>query len=161
MGKIKLFLKAIKSLVQKRRIASLWKSSLLLKKAIEEAEEKNKQDGRRYFVIWDPAQQKLISITYDYYKDRWDSYKYLFHRGRFRMRMNRGQLKEMCFYYTKSKNGSPSCQDEERKEKMIEWQNYYHRLLVSDRIRVISRCWNLKSLWKKITLRSNKIAHRY
>ena len=77
MGKIKLFLKAIKSLVRKRRIASLWKSSLLLKKAIEEAEEKNKQDGRRYFVIWDPAQQKLISITYDYYKDRWDSYKYL------------------------------------------------------------------------------------
>ena len=72
MGKIKLFLKAVKSLVQKRRIASLWKSSLLLKKAIEEAEEKNKQDGRRYFVIWDPAQQKLISITYDYYKDRWD-----------------------------------------------------------------------------------------
>lgn len=66
MGKIKLFLKAVKSLVQKRRIASLWKSSLLLKKAIEEAEEKNKQDGRRYFVIWDPAQQKLISITYDY-----------------------------------------------------------------------------------------------
>ena len=102
MGKIKLFLKAIKSLVRKRRIASLWKSSLLLKKAIEEAEEKNKQDGRRYFVIWDPAQQKLISITYDYYKDRWDSYKYLLHRGRFRMRMNRGQLKEMCFYYTKS-----------------------------------------------------------
>lgn len=145
MGKIKLFLKAVKSLVQKRRIASLWKSSLLLKKAIEEAEEKNKQDGRRYFVIWDPAQQKLISITYDYYKDRWDSYKYLLHRGRFRMRMNRGQLKEMCFYYTKSKNGLPSCQDEERKEKMIEWQNYYHRLLVSDRIRVISRCWNLKS----------------
>lgn len=48
MGKIKLFLKAVKSLVRKRRIASLWKSSLLLKKAIEEAEEKNKQDGRRY-----------------------------------------------------------------------------------------------------------------
>ena len=43
MGKIKLFLKAVKSLVQKRRIASLWKSSLLLKKAIEEAEEKNVQ----------------------------------------------------------------------------------------------------------------------
>lgn len=100
MGKIKLFLKAVKSLVQKRRIASLWKSSLLLKKAIEEAEEKNKQDGRRYFVIWDPAQQKLISITYDYYKDRWDSYKYLLHRGRFRMRMNRGQLKEIIYVFT-------------------------------------------------------------
>lgn len=46
MGKIKLFLKAVKSLVQKRRIASLWKSSLLLKKAIEEAEERiNRTEG--------------------------------------------------------------------------------------------------------------------
>lgn len=46
MGKIKLFLKAIKSLVRKRRIASLWKSSLLLKKAIEEAEERiNRTEG--------------------------------------------------------------------------------------------------------------------
>lgn len=153
MGKIKLFFKTVKSLVRKRRIASLWKSSLLLKRAVEEAEKKSKQDGRRYFVIWDPAQQKLISITYDYYKGRWDSYKYLFRRGRFRARMDRGQLKEMCFYYTKSRNGSPSCPEEERKEKMIEWQNYYHHLLVSDRIRVISCGRNLKSLWKRITLR--------
>ena len=46
MGKIKLFLKAVKSLVRKRRIASLWKSSLLLKKAIEEAEERiNRTEG--------------------------------------------------------------------------------------------------------------------
>lgn len=41
-----MFLKAVKSLVQKRRIASLWKSSLLLKKAIEEAEERiNRTEG--------------------------------------------------------------------------------------------------------------------
>lgn len=32
MGKIKLFLKAVKSLVRKRRIASLWKFQLVAEK---------------------------------------------------------------------------------------------------------------------------------
>ena len=62
----------------------MMKATVMWQKAKEEAEEKRKMDGHRYFVIYDAGQKKLICITYDIYRERGDSYKYLRLRGRFK-----------------------------------------------------------------------------
>lgn len=110
------------------RAKKMYAASSMWKKAVEEAEEKRKQDGHRYFVIWDQRQQKLISITYDIYRSRGDSYQYLRIRGAFRRPLRREELKKYSFYYTSSQWRAKSCTPEEAKEKMILWQQMYMRM---------------------------------
>lgn len=131
--------------------AVLWNASVMLGRAIEDAEDKYRKDGHRYFIIWDPAQRSLISITYDAYKGRADSYQYLARRGRFPVRFSRDELKELCFHYTASRNGAPSCSDAEKKEKLLEWQGYCSRLSRSDRFSGIRKIWSWKLLGKKLS----------
>ena len=101
------------------------KATVMWQKAKEEAEEKRKMDGHRYFVIYDAGQKKLICITYDIYRERGDSYKYLRLRGRFKRPLKREELKALCFYYTTSQWPTKTISQEEEREKLVEWQKYY------------------------------------
>ena len=103
----------------------MMKATVMWQKAKEEAEEKRKMDGHRYFVIYDAGQKKLICITYDIYRERGDSYKYLLLRGRFKKPLKREELKALCFYYTTSKWTPKAISQEEEREKLVEWQKYY------------------------------------
>lgn len=132
MDLLKTIMKVMKNVVlhpKKSRV--LLKASVMWNQAKEEAEEKRKLDGHRYFVVYDMMQDKLICITYDAYKGRGDSYKYLRIRGRFKNPLRREQLKQLCFYYTGSKWGSPSCGGADEQERMKEWQQYYLRIKLS------------------------------
>ena len=103
----------------------MMKATVMWQKAKEEAEEKRKMDGHRYFVIYDAGQKKLICITYDIYRERGDSYKYLRLRGRFKRPLKREELKALCFYYTTSQWTTKPIRQEEEHEKLVEWQKYY------------------------------------
>lgn len=103
----------------------MMKATVMWQKAKEEAEEKRKMDGHRYFVIYDAGQKKLICITYDIYRERGDSYKYLRLRGRFKRPLKREELKALCFYYTTSQWTTKPISQEEEREKLVEWQKYY------------------------------------
>lgn len=103
----------------------MMKATVMWQKAKEEAEEKRKMDGHRYFVIYDAGQKKLICITYDIYRERGDSYKYLRLRGRFKKPLKREELKALCFYYTTSQWTTKAISQEEEREKLLEWQKYY------------------------------------
>lgn len=103
----------------------MMKATVMWQKAKEEAEEKRKMDGHRYFVIYDAVQKKLICITYDIYRERGDSYKYLRLRGRFKKPLKREELKALCFYYTTSQWTTKAISQEEEREKLLEWQKYY------------------------------------
>lgn len=116
------------TLLNPRKSRLMMKATVMWQKAKEEAEEMRKKDGHRYFVIYDAAQKKLICITYDIYKNRSDSYQYLRQRGRFKRPLTREELKELCFYYTTSQWTKHTCEGDELKEKLLEWQRYYLRL---------------------------------
>ena len=103
----------------------MMKATVMWQKAKEEAEEKRKMDGHRYFVIYDAGQKRLICITYDIYRERGDSYKYLRLRGRFKRPLKREELKALCFYYTTSQWTTKPISQEEEREKLVEWQKYY------------------------------------
>lgn len=103
----------------------MMKATVMWQKAKEEAEEKRKMDGHRYFVIYDAGQKKLICITYDIYRERGDSYKYLRLRGRFKKPLKREEIKALCFYYTTSQWTTKAISQEEEREKLLEWQKYY------------------------------------
>ena len=103
--------KLIRTFINPKRFMKLSEISVKYQKAIDEAEEKHKRDGHRYYVIYDPQQKKLISITYDFYKYRTDSYIYLRRRGRFGNPVTRNQLKSACYYYTGSRNGAKRMND--------------------------------------------------
>ena len=103
----------------------MMKATVMWQKAKEEAEEKRKMDGHRYFVIYDAGQKKLICITYGIYRERGDSYKYLRLRGRFKRPLKREELKALCFYYTTSQWTTKPISQEEEREKLVEWQKYY------------------------------------
>ena len=107
------------------RSRKMMKATVMWQKAKEEAEEKRKMDGHRYFVIYDAGQKKLICITYDIYRERGDSYKYLRLRGRFKRPLKREELKALCFYYTTSQWTTKPISQEEEREKLVEWQKYY------------------------------------
>jgi len=125
-------LKGVKNaLMNPRKSRIMLESSKMWVKAKEEAEELRKRDGHRYFVVYDISQDKLISITYDLYKNRGDSYKYLRLRGRFKTPIKREHLKGLCFYYTGSKWGAKACTGAEEAEKMKEWQQYYLKVKLS------------------------------
>lgn len=129
MDLLKTIVKGVKNVIlSPRRSRVLLEASVMWNKAKKEAEEKRMLDGHRYFVVYDLNQGKLICITYDLYKNRGDSYKYLRLRGRFKSPLRREQLKELCFYYTGSKWGAPSCSGADEAEKMKEWQRYYLRI---------------------------------
>ena len=103
----------------------MMKATVMWQKAKEEAEEKRKMDGHRYFVIYDAGQKKLICITYDIYRERGDSYKYLRLRVLFKRPLKREELKALCFYYTTSQLTTKPISQEEEREKLVEWQKYY------------------------------------
>lgn len=129
---IKTIATGVKNIIMSpKRSRILLEASVMWTKAKEEAEEMRKRDGHRYFVVYDVSQDKLIPITYDLYRNRGDSYKYLRLRGRFKTPLRREQLKELCFYYTGSKWGSRPCEGNEEQEKMKEWQGYYLRVKLS------------------------------
>jgi len=110
------------------RSRKMMKATVMWQKAKEEAEEKRKMDGHRYFVIYDAGQKKLISITYDIYRERGDSYKYLRLRGRFKKPLKREELKALCFYYTTSQWTAKPISQEEEREKLVEWQKYFMKV---------------------------------
>ena len=110
------------------RSRKMMKATVMWQKAKEEAEEKRKMDGHRYFVIYDAGQKKLICITYDIYRERGDSYKYLRLRGRFKRPLKREELKALCFYYTTSQWTTNAISQEEEREKLVEWQKYYMKV---------------------------------
>ena len=122
-----MFLKALRNLFRQRSSASvLLRASILYKKAADEAEDNYRKTGHRYFVIYDPTQRRLITLTYDLYRYRPDSYVYLSRRGRFPHALTRNEFKEKCFYYTPSRNfPSRRCRGEEYREKLLRWQRYY------------------------------------
>ena len=92
----------------------LWVWSIRYQRAIDEAERKRSEDGRRYYVLWDPIQRRLISLTYDYYKGRSDSYAYLRRRGRFKDPLRRDDFRDACYYFTGSRNGARSMSDKRK-----------------------------------------------
>lgn len=110
------------------RSRKMMKATVMWQKAKEEAEEKRKMDGHRYFVIYDAGQKKLICITYDIYRERGDSYQYLRLRGRFKRPLKREELKALCFYYTTSQWTTNAISQEEEREKLVEWQKYYMKV---------------------------------
>lgn len=103
---MKKFISFIKNVLNPVKATRLARTSVQFQKAIDEAESKFRKDGHRYYVIFDPKAGKLISITYDLYKLRYDSYIYLRRRGRFGNPVSRNDLKRGCYYYTPSKNGA-------------------------------------------------------
>ena len=116
------------AILNPKKSKRMMEATVMWQKAKEEAEEMRKKDGHRYFVIYDAAQQKLICITYDIYRNRGDSYQYLRQRGAFKRPLRREELKELCFYYTTSQWTSNGCTELEQKEKLVEWQRYYLRI---------------------------------
>lgn len=116
------------ALLNPKKSKRMMEATVMWQKAKDEAEELRKQDGHRYFVIYDAQQKKLICITYDIYRGRSDSYQYLRQRGAFKRPLRREELKALCFYYTTSKWTSNSCTEKEQQEKLVEWQRYYLRL---------------------------------
>lgn len=120
----------INAVFNPRKSKRMLEASIMYQKAVDEAEEFCKRDGHRYFVVYDRTQRKLISITYDIYRDRGDSYQYLRQRGRFKSPISRREMKELCFYYTGSQWGAPACSGEEKAEKMKEWQQWWMKASV-------------------------------
>lgn len=119
------------AILQPKKSRLLLEASVMWNKARQEAEEMRKTDGHRYFVVYDRSQEKLICITYDMYRERGDSYKYLRLRGRFKSPLKREELKALCFYHTGSKWGAKACTGDDEQEKMKEWQQYYLRVKLS------------------------------
>jgi hypothetical protein len=122
-----MILKAIKNLFKGRSKAkALFEASVMLQKAIDEAEAKYKKTGHRYFVVYDPNSNKLVPITYDLYIYKTDSYIYLRRRGKFAKPLTREELKQRCFYYTASKNFRDRiCPKQEKERRMLLWQKFY------------------------------------
>lgn len=122
-----MIIKAIKNLIKNRKRAKLLlEASIMLQKAIDEAEKKYRKTGHRYYLVWDPNKRQLVPITYDLYIFKTDSYIYLRRRGQLATPMTRNQLKEKCFYYTASKNcPDRTCPKDRQEEKMLIWQKFY------------------------------------
>jgi hypothetical protein len=116
-------------LTRKRQMKYLMAASRMLKEAADEADRKHGYYGWRYYVIWDEAQGKLISLTYENHTHRTDSYWYLRQRGRFLDPLSQADFKELCFYYTPSR-WKPGCDEGSRTKKMLEWQRYYVKKMV-------------------------------
>ena len=121
----KMFVGLKNVILNPKKSVKMWRATVMWKRAVAEADKKRSMDGHRYFVIWDAAQHKLISITYDIYKGRGDSDQYLRARGTFKRPLRREELKELCFYYTGSQWRAKGCSAEVREEKLIEWQKFY------------------------------------
>lgn len=122
-----MILDTIKNIFRARKRAkALVKASIMLQKAIDEADRKYQKTGHRYYVVYDPDKKDLAAITYDLYMLKTDSYIYLRRRGRFATPLKREELKQRCFYYTPSKNvPHRACPKEIRQKKMLLWQKFY------------------------------------
>lgn len=117
-----------KSLLNFRASWKLMRASVMLQKAIDKAENEYKKDGHRRFVIFDPSLRRLISITYHLYPGKGDSYVYLHRRGRFKGEVSYARMKEMCYYYTPSRNGAKRCTSQQAQTKALRWQRDYVRM---------------------------------
>jgi len=96
-------------------------------RAITEARAKHAKTGHRYFCIWDLTNRHLITLTYDGYKGRIDSYQFMRHRGAFPP-TSRSKFKESAFFYTASKNGASEMSEEEARMKLqVLRARYYTR----------------------------------
>lgn len=97
------------------------------KRAMNEANEKHRQTGHRYYCIWNSQARKLITLTFDRYPGRTDSYQYMRRRGVFRP-INRNQFKAGAYYYTGSKNGAlPMSKEEQKVQREILRKKCYAR----------------------------------
>lgn len=117
---------------------------------INDAELAYKRDHYRYYVIWDRVQDKLIPITYDLYKGRGDSYKYLVRRGRFLNRLTRDELKHTCFYFTPSRNSTCRLHGNALAARKEEFFRYYFRLKMSQLNCAKINQTNLRFTWKRL-----------
>ena len=115
----------IRTLFSFSKTKKLLEASSMLHNAIEEAERLRLEDGKRRFVFFDPAQRKLITLTYFMRKGYGDSYQYLRRRGRFTKPMKYEEFREKAYYYTGSKNGAPAISQEELKKRTLRWQQDY------------------------------------
>jgi hypothetical protein len=111
--------------------AALWKACRIYEAGIKETEEKHRKDRLRYFMVFDPVQWKMVALTYDRYKGRADSYKYLVQRGRWKNRLSQEQMKELSWYYTPSKWAPLGMDKETQKRKKKVWIRYYFHLITS------------------------------
>lgn len=102
-------------------------AALELNRAIAEARRKNARDGHLYYVIWNSMGRRLVTLTYDIYRGRTDSYVYMRHRGAFPP-VTREKFKESAFFYTGSKNGAKEMTEDEVKVKLqVLRQRYYQQ----------------------------------
>lgn len=126
--RISRFVNLWRNLLNFRTSRKIMQASVMLQKAIDKAEKEYKKDGHRRFVIFDPSQRCLVSITYHLYSGRGDSYVYLHRRGRFTGKVSYIQMKEMCYYYTPSRNGAERCTPQQAQTKALRWQRDYVRM---------------------------------
>lgn len=100
-------------------------AAIELNRAIAEAKAKYTKTGHRYFCIWDITNRHLVTLTYDGYKGRIDSYQHMRHRGAFPP-TDRGAFKDSAFYYSASKNGAPEMTREEIHNKLQLLRHRYY-----------------------------------
>lgn len=87
-------------------------ASIELQRAIADARQKYYKTGHRFYCIWDAKQRHLVTLTYNGYPGRTDSYQYMRHRGGFPP-CSLSKFKESAYYYTPSKNGAKAMTEED------------------------------------------------
>jgi hypothetical protein len=166
----------ITNLSARRNATLLWRASKMYLKAVDEAERLSREDGFRYFVIWDPSRQTLIPITYELhnaegdfdsfrrahphatYRDymcscRGDSYKSLVWRGRFKNRLTYEEFKAASFYYTANRHKPGSnLSGEELDYRKREWMSFYLKVAPRLTFRHIQIDLSPKRFFKRVYL---------
>lgn len=80
-------------------------ASVELLRAVHEARRKHRKTGHRFYAIWDVGSRHLVTLTFDGYPGRIDSYQHLRHRGAFPP-VSRREFIRSAFFYTGSRNGA-------------------------------------------------------
>lgn len=116
----------LKNIFGKRTIpkSDIMTATYLLYQAKTEADEMQRKDGHRRYVVYDPNFKKLIPITYDLHSGCL-SWRYLRRRGLFTSYATVQQLQKQCFYYTRGKNKDNPAEGAVFNEKLKRWISYY------------------------------------
>lgn len=108
--------------VEKYRALRMWK------KGVRECEAQYSKIGRpRFYLLYNQSTHKWMVVTYDRRKDA-VSLKQLVSMGKLRVKHlpSVQELKNECFYYTRSKWGAKGCETNELKQKKLaQWMNFY------------------------------------
>lgn len=120
MGKLRNLWKMITG----RQTASLLKATKMYKDAVEECKKRSIETGKRFYLVWDNRNKRLVPLSYKRIKGRYDSYE--FYRDKFMITpMTQERFKEKSFFYTTSNSGSKECAGEELAEKTKKFQRFY------------------------------------